>query len=133
VRQQLWVGEDGTLLRSDPDEPLAALEILCQACNDYRHTDRRLALVTVSTRPGATSTLWTLAFTAGGGRPAANLWHEVGGVTYLKLVCGSKAGRGGKSSGGCRHTPDVPRSWIVSQLAMVFQPDTRTELVRAYR
>jgi hypothetical protein len=134
MRQQLWVGEDGvSLLRSGPDEPLAALEILCRACRRYRHADRRLALVAVSTRTGASRMLWVLAFTPGGGNLAAPVWSGEGDSAFLKLVCGVKEGRGGKSSGGCRHTPDVPRSWIIAQLATAFRPDTRTEIARAYR
>ena len=132
MRQQFWVGEDGRKAVSDPDEPLAALEILCWACWALHGRDRRLALVAMNTRAGANPMLWTLAFRRPGGGAATVLWRGQGDRRRLASVCGAKAGRGGASSGGCRNAPDVPRAWIAGQLAEIAQEGKRT-IRRVYR
>lgn len=128
---QLWVDENRNIYQLGPDEPLAALEILCGTCWKAGRGDRRLALVATSTKPDAIPVILTRVFRTPDG-DAANLWRGEAGNRRLGVACGMKAGRGGKTSGGCPNKRDLPRAWIVEQITAIAVPGTRT-IGRIYR
>jgi len=131
VRPQQWIGEDGSELRCGPGEPLAIIEILCRPCKVAgRSARRRLAMVAVSTKPGADmSNLWVRGFVVRsglsvpasiGGVPVTvhrvwgyPAWRGEGESRRLLLTCGIRDGRG-----ECRHAPAPSRTELLGELVL---------------
>jgi hypothetical protein len=60
----------------------------------------------MDTDDGADRALWVRVFGTSAGR-AVPAWHGTGDEARLRLTCGVKSGRGGKSGGGCQNTPEI--------------------------
>lgn len=113
-----------------PGQPYARLVIGCWPCAQAgRH--RTLAVFEMD---AGDTTLWVVPRRVPGNAPASGWTAAVprvrgtGDAARVKLICGIKAGRGGKDGGGCPHTPDVPVSWITAELAAAGAGRTRHAL-----
>ena len=120
ARRRRWRLDTGTSGLAIPGVPSARLVILCGPCWEACRAERKIGVFEMDTGPGADGVLWAVPFRPPGNGPSGAAVPRVrgtGDAARVKLICGAKAGRGGKSGGGCRHTPDVPVAWITAQLA----------------
>jgi hypothetical protein len=129
-RQIRWRLDGGGRVLADPAAPHVRLVVLCWACGQAGR-ERKLAVFGMDTGDGADRTAWVLPFRAPGSAPAAGystmtpVARGSGAGARVKLVCGVKAGRGGKNGGGCQNTPDISLAWITAQLGGIWAPGSR--------
>jgi hypothetical protein len=109
-------------------QPCVRLVILCGPCLEARGVERKLGVFEMATGEDTSRTVWALPFRPPGNAPELGYGQAVpevrgtGAATRVNLICGLKAGRGGKSGGGCKHTPGVPLQWITAQLEEIWAP-----------
>jgi hypothetical protein len=126
-RRLRWRVPDGGLGLTAPGEPFVRLVILCSPC-DRAGRKRTLAVFEMDTGD-AGRTVWVVPRRVPGNGPQIGLTTAVpvirgtGDAARVKLICGVKAARGGKSSAGCPNTPDVSVAWIAAELSAM--GDTR--------
>jgi hypothetical protein len=118
VRRRRLRLDTGTWGLTVPGVPSARLVILCGPCFETHGMERELGVFEMDTGADAGRVVWTVPFHIRGGAAGPSV-RGAGDAARVKLICGAKAGRGGKSGGGCRHTPDVPVAWITAQLAVI--------------
>ena len=119
-----------------PGVPCVRLVVLCGPCWEARRAKRKLGEFEMDTGPDADRTLWYVPFRPPGNGPfgaALPGMRSTGDAARVKLICGAKAGRGGKSGGGCNHTPDVPLTWITAQLDGIWAEGASEVLKVPYR
>jgi hypothetical protein len=116
---------------AEPGRPCVRLVILCGPCLDRSGAERKLGVFGMDTHKQADRSVWVQPFRVPGNGPqlgfssAVPLVRGRGASARVNLICAVKAGRGGKSGGGCRHTPGVPVAWITGQLGGMWAPGRR--------
>lgn len=125
-RRQRWRAVGGGWGLRIPGEPFVRLVIACGPCHRAGR-DRTLAVFEMDTGSTARE-LWIVPRRVPGNGPqvgystAVPATYGSGETARFKLICGVKAGRGGKSGGGCQNTPDVPISWVMEQFRGMWAP-----------
>lgn len=120
--RQRWRTDLQRLELAEPGQPFVRLVILCEPCE---RAGRKRTLAVAEMDTGSDDrTLWLVPRRVPGNSASLGFSKAIPVIQdgRVKLICAIRDGRGGKSNGGCRNTPEVPLAEIAAELSEIWAP-----------